>query len=58
MDQKRAFLEALYYIPGFILMWVKGILLSFQRIPWLRVRPGPTYIHPARFNQPRYVGDK
>jgi cellulose synthase/poly-beta-1,6-N-acetylglucosamine synthase-like glycosyltransferase len=58
MDQKRAFLEALYYIPGFILMWVKGILLSFHRIPWLRVRPGPTYIRPARFNQPRYVGDK
>jgi cellulose synthase/poly-beta-1,6-N-acetylglucosamine synthase-like glycosyltransferase len=58
LDQKKAFSKALYYVPGFILMWVKSILLSFQRIPWLRVRENTTYTNPTRFNQPRYVSDK
>lgn len=38
LKEKRAFLKAIIYLPGFVLMWLKGILLSFQRIQWLRVR--------------------
>ncbi len=32
------FLKALFYLPGFILMWTNGILLSTRSKTWLRVR--------------------
>lgn len=35
---KRKFLKSLLYLPGFIIMWIKGILLSLHRSPWLRAR--------------------
>jgi cellulose synthase/poly-beta-1,6-N-acetylglucosamine synthase-like glycosyltransferase len=37
---RSAFLRSLVFIPVFILMWMKGILLSLRRRPWLRVREG------------------
>lgn len=39
LQKKGIFLKALWYLPGFIIMWIKGIFLSFQNLPWLRVRP-------------------
>jgi cellulose synthase/poly-beta-1,6-N-acetylglucosamine synthase-like glycosyltransferase len=38
MSNRKEFTRALFFIPIFIFMWIKGILLSFQKIPWLRVR--------------------
>jgi cellulose synthase/poly-beta-1,6-N-acetylglucosamine synthase-like glycosyltransferase len=38
MNNRKEFAHALFFIPIFIFMWVKGILLSFHKIPWLRVR--------------------
>lgn len=35
---RSKFLRALWYLPGFVLMWMKGIFLSIQKKPWLRVR--------------------
>lgn len=38
LSKRKVFARALFFIPIFIIMWIKGIFLSFQRIPWLRVR--------------------
>jgi len=38
LPNRYLFLKALLHIPSFISMWVKGIFLSFKRLPWLRVR--------------------
>ncbi len=38
LPDKWKFVRALVYIPGFIVMWIKGILLSMQRLTWLRAR--------------------
>jgi cellulose synthase/poly-beta-1,6-N-acetylglucosamine synthase-like glycosyltransferase len=35
---KHKYLQAMLYLPGFIWMWVKGIVLSFKPSPWQRVR--------------------
>jgi cellulose synthase/poly-beta-1,6-N-acetylglucosamine synthase-like glycosyltransferase len=35
---KWKFLKALFFIPSFVLMWIKGILLSMRRSTWLRAR--------------------
>lgn len=41
LPDRRKFIKALWYLPGFILMWMKGILMSTQKKPWLRVRDNP-----------------
>ena len=38
LANRKDFTRALFFVPVFILMWVKGIFLSFQKLPWLRVR--------------------
>jgi cellulose synthase/poly-beta-1,6-N-acetylglucosamine synthase-like glycosyltransferase len=38
LKNRKEFSKALFFVPVFILMWVKGIFLSFQKLPWLRVR--------------------
>jgi hypothetical protein len=38
LPNRNIFLKALLYIPSFIAMWIKGVLLSLKRHPWLRVR--------------------
>jgi|WetSurMetagenome_2_1015567.scaffolds.fasta_scaffold66134_1 cellulose synthase/poly-beta-1,6-N-acetylglucosamine synthase-like glycosyltransferase len=38
LPDKWKFIRAMVYIPGFVLMWIKGIVLSLQRLPWLRAR--------------------
>jgi cellulose synthase/poly-beta-1,6-N-acetylglucosamine synthase-like glycosyltransferase len=37
-NQRWFFIKTLIFIPGFVLMWLRSITLSFQRHPWLRVR--------------------
>jgi cellulose synthase/poly-beta-1,6-N-acetylglucosamine synthase-like glycosyltransferase len=38
LNNRKDFCKALLFVPAFIVMWIKGILLSFQRHSWLRVR--------------------
>jgi cellulose synthase/poly-beta-1,6-N-acetylglucosamine synthase-like glycosyltransferase len=38
LPDKWKFIRAMIYIPGFVVMWIKGIILSLQRLPWLRAR--------------------
>jgi hypothetical protein len=38
LPDKWKFMRALVYIPGFVVMWIKGIILSLQKLPWLRAR--------------------
>ena len=38
LPNRGLFLKSLVFIPGFIIMWIKGIILSLRRYPWLRVR--------------------
>lgn len=38
LPDRQIFIRALWYLPGFVLMWMKGIFLSIQNKPWLRVR--------------------
>lgn len=37
-DHRSLFFKALFHLPEFVFMWLKGIFLSFQRLPWLRAR--------------------
>ena len=41
MPERKIFLKAIVFVPGFVFMWLKSIFLSFQRLPWLRVRALP-----------------
>jgi cellulose synthase/poly-beta-1,6-N-acetylglucosamine synthase-like glycosyltransferase len=36
------FIKSLLHLPGFLLMWIKGIMLSFKSKSWLRVRETKT----------------
>ena len=38
LPDKWKFVQALLYLPGFILMWIRGIVLSTRRNTWLRSR--------------------
>jgi cellulose synthase/poly-beta-1,6-N-acetylglucosamine synthase-like glycosyltransferase len=38
LPKRGLFIRSLMYIPGFIIMWLKGIILSLKRHQWLRVR--------------------
>jgi cellulose synthase/poly-beta-1,6-N-acetylglucosamine synthase-like glycosyltransferase len=38
LPNRGIFFTSLIYIPGFVLMWIKGIFLSFKHRPWPRVR--------------------
>jgi cellulose synthase/poly-beta-1,6-N-acetylglucosamine synthase-like glycosyltransferase len=38
LPERKTFLKAIIFIPSFVFMWLKSIFLSFQRLPWLRVR--------------------
>jgi cellulose synthase/poly-beta-1,6-N-acetylglucosamine synthase-like glycosyltransferase len=38
LSNPAIFLKSLNHLPGFLVMWVKGILLSFKSKSWLRVR--------------------
>ncbi len=38
LPDRRIFFRALWYLPRFVLMWIKGIFLSILNKPWLRVR--------------------
>jgi hypothetical protein len=35
---RNEYLKAVLHIPGFIVMWLRGFLLAFQKSPWLRAR--------------------
>lgn len=37
-DHRAQFFRALFDLPEFVFMWLKGIFLSFHRLPWLRAR--------------------
>lgn len=37
-DHRIEYLKAILYIPGFIVMWLRGFLLAFQKASWLRAR--------------------
>jgi cellulose synthase/poly-beta-1,6-N-acetylglucosamine synthase-like glycosyltransferase len=37
-EERLSFLKAFLHIPGFIWMWLRGILLAFQKSTWLRAR--------------------
>jgi cellulose synthase/poly-beta-1,6-N-acetylglucosamine synthase-like glycosyltransferase len=41
--ERMIFIKTLIFIPGFVFMWLRSIRLSFQRLPWLRVRD-PSFI--------------
>jgi cellulose synthase/poly-beta-1,6-N-acetylglucosamine synthase-like glycosyltransferase len=38
LPNRKLFFKSLIYIPGFMLMWIKGIMLSLQHHRWPRVR--------------------
>lgn len=38
LSERWVYLKALVYIPLFIVMWMKGIILSLKHRPWLRAR--------------------
>jgi hypothetical protein len=47
LKDNKVFLKAILYIPGFVWMWLGGILLSLQHHSWLRVRePQPVTAQP------------
>jgi len=35
LPERNCFIKALLYLPEFLWMWLRGILLSFRRLPWL-----------------------
>jgi glycosyltransferase involved in cell wall biosynthesis len=37
-DNRNEYLKAILHIPGFIMMWLRGFLLAFQKSSWLRAR--------------------
>jgi hypothetical protein len=37
-EERTSFLKAILHVPGFIWMWLRGILLAFRRSTWLRGR--------------------
>jgi cellulose synthase/poly-beta-1,6-N-acetylglucosamine synthase-like glycosyltransferase len=37
-ENRNEYLKAILHIPGFILMWMRGFLLAFQKSIWLRAR--------------------
>jgi cellulose synthase/poly-beta-1,6-N-acetylglucosamine synthase-like glycosyltransferase len=43
LKDKKTFLKAMLHIPGFVWMWLRSIVLSFHRLPWLRVRGSVEY---------------
>jgi cellulose synthase/poly-beta-1,6-N-acetylglucosamine synthase-like glycosyltransferase len=40
-QERWLFLKALAYVPGFVLMWLRGMALALRRLPWPRVRAQP-----------------
>lgn len=38
MPERWSFVKALFFLPEFIFMWIKGIFLSLQRTKWFRAR--------------------
>lgn len=38
LPNPRVFLKSLLHLPGFLLMWIKSIVLSFKSKNWLRAR--------------------
>ncbi len=38
LPDRWKYLQSFIYIPSFIWMWIRGILLSMKKLPWLRVR--------------------
>jgi len=57
MRERNIFLKAILHLPGFVFMWLGGILLSFRRRSWLRVRETGTFPHrlPHGFGQARVL---
>ena len=49
LPQKKTFFKALLYTPSFVWMWLKGILLSCQGLPWLRVREVVVHTEPMNY---------
>lgn len=37
-EERTSFLKAILHVPGFIWMWLRGILHAFRRSTWLRAR--------------------
>ena len=58
IENKTIFIKALFYLPGFVLMWLKSILLSFQKIPWLRVRELPSETNLQTFDPQQFMVQK
>jgi len=38
LPERNCFFRALLHLPEFVWMWLRSILLSFRRLPWLRTR--------------------
>jgi len=38
LEDKKVFLKAILHFPAFIVMWLRGFVLAFQKSPWRRVR--------------------
>jgi cellulose synthase/poly-beta-1,6-N-acetylglucosamine synthase-like glycosyltransferase len=57
MRERNIFLKAILHLPGFVFMWLGGILLSFRCRSWLRVRETRTFPHrlPQGFGQARVL---
>ncbi len=38
LEDKKTFLKAILHFPAFIVMWLRGFVLAFQKSPWRRAR--------------------
>ncbi|MCE1255102.1 MAG: glycosyltransferase [Anaerolineae bacterium] len=56
--ERVIFLKTLVFIPAFVIMWLCGIRLSFQRLPWLRVRDSSYIPGYAPFTHPGLLDSK
>ncbi len=36
LEDKKTFIKAIFYFPAFILMWLRGFVLAFQKSSWVR----------------------
>jgi len=38
LEDKKTFIKAIFHFPAFIVMWLRGFVLAFQKSPWRRAR--------------------
>lgn len=51
LPNRTTFLRSLLYLPVFIVMWIKGIILSFKHRPWQRVRENKEESYTTAFSR-------